>query len=156
VARFVAFLKHDDALAVTPANVVAFKDQRLAEGVSPKTVGDSDISGLRAIFKWAVGNHRLTSNPAEGIRVVRPKTIKTRGSEFTPEEAKAVLFHALTHKGRETPKLKAAKRWVPWLCAYTGARVGEIAQLRKEDIRQEGTMKASLPSSPPPQPAISS
>jgi integrase len=28
-----------------------------------------------------------------------------------------------------------AKRWVPWLCAYTGARVGEIAQLRKQDVR---------------------
>jgi integrase len=27
---------------------------------------------------------------------------------------------------------------VPWLCAYTGARVGELAQLRKEDIRRDG------------------
>ena len=27
---------------------------------------------------------------------------------------------------------------MPWLCAYTGARVGELAQLRKEDIRREG------------------
>ena len=28
----------------------------------------------------------------------------------------------------------AAKRWVPWLCAYTGARPGEITQLRGEDV----------------------
>jgi len=27
---------------------------------------------------------------------------------------------------------------VPWLCAYTGARVGELVQLRKEDVRHEG------------------
>ena len=32
----------------------------------------------------------------------------------------------------------AAKSWVPWLCAYTGARVCEVAQLRKQDLRQEG------------------
>jgi integrase len=29
----------------------------------------------------------------------------------------------------------AAKHWAPWLCAYTGARVGEIVQLRKHDVR---------------------
>ena len=33
--------------------------------------------------------------------------------------------------------MSAAKRWVPWLCAYTGARVGEIVQLRKKDVRHE-------------------
>jgi integrase len=30
--------------------------------------------------------------------------------------------------------LGAARRWVPWLMAYSGARCGEITQLRKEDI----------------------
>jgi integrase len=25
-------------------------------------------------------------------------------------------------------------RWVPWLCVYTGARVAEVCQLRKEDV----------------------
>jgi integrase len=34
------------------------------------------------------------------------------------------------------PETAAAYRWVPWLCAYTGARVGEITQLRKQDLRQ--------------------
>ncbi|RNJ44422.1 hypothetical protein B5V01_05930 [Mesorhizobium erdmanii] len=143
MARFVAFLKHDDALAVTPDDVVRFKDHRLAEGVSPKTVGDSDVAGLRAVFKWAVGNKKLPINPALGIQVVRKKAVKTRGKEFTEEEAKAVLAHSLNHKGRETPKLKAAKRWVPWVCAYSGARVGEIVQLRKEDIRQVAIGSAS-------------
>lgn len=30
------------------------------------------------------------------------------------------------------------KRWVPILCAFSGARVSEITQLRKQDIRKEG------------------
>ncbi|HVY89631.1 MAG TPA: hypothetical protein VG942_12230, partial [Hyphomonadaceae bacterium] len=38
----------------------------------------------------------------------------------------------------ELPKTAAAKRWVPWLCAYSGARVGEMVQLRKQDLRREG------------------
>lgn len=144
MSRFVAFLKHDDAPAVTPDDVVRFKDHRLAEGVSPKTVGDSDVAGLRAVFKWAVGNKKLPINPALGIQVVRKKALKLREKDFTAQEAKRVLAHSLNHEGRrEAPKLKAAKRWVPWLCAYTGARVGEIVQLRKEDIRQVAAGNAS-------------
>lgn len=30
----------------------------------------------------------------------------------------------------------AARRWVPFLCAYTGARVNEITQLRGMDVRK--------------------
>jgi integrase len=32
------------------------------------------------------------------------------------------------------------RRWGPWLMAYTGARVGEIMQLRKQDLRQVGDL----------------
>jgi integrase len=37
-----------------------------------------------------------------------------------------------------SPEYQLACKWVPWLLAYTGARVGEIAQLRAEDVRQDG------------------
>ena len=36
----------------------------------------------------------------------------------------------------------SARRWVPWLCAYTGARVGEITQLRAEDVFQQDGVDA--------------
>jgi integrase len=46
---------------------------------------------------------------------------------------------------REKPELVFAKRWVPIICAFTGARVAEITQLRKEDIRQDdGTWIARI------------
>jgi hypothetical protein len=28
------------------------------------------------------------------------------------------------------------RRWVPWLCAYSGARLSEVCQLRAEDVVQ--------------------
>jgi integrase len=31
---------------------------------------------------------------------------------------------------------EAHKRWAPWVCAYTGARISEICQLRSQVIRQ--------------------
>src|SRR6202000_1911786 len=45
------------------------------------------------------------------------------------EEAKTVLDAARREK-------ETHKRWVPWVCAYTGARIGEICQLRSEDIKK--------------------
>ncbi len=148
MARFAAFLKHDDASHVTPEDVLDFKDHRLAtiiprsgKRVSPKTVKDSDLAGMKTIFEWAVVNRRISENPAKGVTIKLGKPAKLRSKGFTDAEAAAILSAALRHVGGgEQPQTRAAKRWVPWLCAYTGARVGEIAQLRKQDlIKREGS-----------------
>jgi integrase len=81
----------------------------------------------------------MVANPAEGvtIKLGKPRRLSSKG--FSDAEAVAILAAAWNVKrGGETPGTFAAKRWVPWLCAYTGARVGELAQLRKEDLRREG------------------
>lgn len=139
MAKLVAVLEHDDPSRVTPEDIVRFKDFRLATGASVKTVKDSDLAGLKTIFGWAVMNRKMSINPAEGltIRASRPRKLRAKG--FSDEEAALILKHARDYKpGGEAPKLAAAKRWVPWLCAFTGARVGEMLQLRKQDVRREG------------------
>jgi integrase len=35
-----------------------------------------------------------------------------------------------------SPENADARRWIPWLCAYTGARVNEMTQLRASDIKE--------------------
>jgi integrase len=141
VRQLSEFLGHDDASRITEDDIIAFKDNRIAQGKSPKTVRDSDLAALRSLFGWAVDNRRLSANSAKGVKLRRGKKVSTRGKDFTPEEAKAILRHALAYSpgGREAAKTSAAKRWTPWLCAYTGARVGEIVQLRRKDVRQEGS-----------------
>jgi integrase len=52
-------------------------------------------------------------------------------------EAKALtILRASAALGDPTDPWGAAKRRVPWLCAYSGARVGELTQLRVQDIEQ--------------------
>jgi len=54
---------------------------------------------------------------------------------FSDEEARLILADALAPASNgATVHMAAAKRWIPWLCAYTGARVGEIARLRRGDV----------------------
>jgi len=129
------FLGHDDATRVSAADVIAFKDHRL-QAVSPRTVKDTDLSALKSVFRWAVDNRKLQANPADGVTVTRSRQPKKRMRDFTPEEAHKILRASdETQRGpRETVQRWAARRWAPWLCAYSGARVGEILQLRKTDI----------------------
>jgi integrase len=146
MAALVAFLSHDDVLRVTPEDILRFKDHRLAtinprtgKHIAAKTVKDSDLASLKTIFGWAVSNLRIPTNPATGITIKLGNSAKLRSKGFTDEEAKAILTVATNlQRTGEQPWTFAAKRWVPWLCAYTGARVGELAQLRKQDVAQEG------------------
>jgi integrase len=146
INQLVAFLGYDDALRVTPEDVVAFKDHRLktpsprtGKAVSARTVNDTNLAALKSVFGWAVTNRKLPSNSAEGINVKRGKRPKLRERGFTDQEAKTILAASLRlEAGAERPETYAAKRWVPWLLAYSGARVGEIAQLRKEDVTKTG------------------
>ena len=146
MAAFVAFLGHDDCSRVSKSDVIGFKDHRLAtinprtgKPISAKTVKDNDLSGLKAVFGWATSNGKMHSNPAEGVTLKAAKPRRLRSKAFTDDEARAILTASLRVKrGGEMPETFAAKRWVPWLMAYTGARVGEMAQVRKEDLHKSG------------------
>ncbi|RWH69497.1 MAG: hypothetical protein EOQ86_30375 [Mesorhizobium sp.] len=136
------FLKHNDASKVTAKDVIAFKDHRLStpspktgKMVSAKTVKDSNLSALKVVFGWGVANGLVSHNPAVGVTLKVGRPARHRSKGFSDEEAKTILAGALSHpRGQENPKTFAAKRWIPWLCAFTGARVGELAQLRKQDV----------------------
>ncbi len=147
VMGLAAFLKHDDAGRVTAEDVVRFKDYRLScrdprngKLLSAQTVKSSDLNGLKVVFGWAVANRKMASNPAKDVTLKLGKPKKLRDKGFTDEEARAILKAASEYRPTpgESAKRTAAKRWVPWLSAYTGARLGELAQLRKQDIKQHG------------------
>ncbi|ALN71224.1 phage integrase N-terminal SAM-like domain-containing protein [Aureimonas sp. AU20] len=147
VKSLVAFLKHDDAERITADDIVAYKDHRLStpsprtgKVPSAKTVKDNDLSALKTLFGWAVMNRKLPANPAAGLTIKVGWKAQMRPKGFIEAEAHAILSAALAYVAgpREHPKTAAAKRWIPWLCAFSGARVGEIAQLRRQDVRREG------------------
>src|SRR6185437_10428157 len=97
MAKLVDFLRHDDVREITSENIVRFKDFRIANGVSPKTVKDSDLAGLKTIFGWAVMNRRMSANPAEGLTIKLSKPRKLRPKGFSDKEAVLILKHARTY-----------------------------------------------------------
>lgn len=124
---------------LTRADIRAYIDMRSDEdGVKPKTINAVDLGAINAVFNWAVEQEMLTTgNPAARIKRKARKDADEGGRKsLNDAEKAAILKQSLDYtKGeRESAKLAAAKRWVPWLMAYTGTRVGEMAQLRKTDV----------------------
>lgn len=137
----ITYLGHDDAGRVQPDDVIKWKDFLLApdaDGTKPRgqgTVRNGYLGAIKPVFEWAKANKLIAVNPAAGVTVSVPKRKRNRAEMgFTDEEAKVVLSAATKVNWSDGTYSSFAYRWVPWICAYTGARVGEIAQLRDIDV----------------------
>lgn len=142
ITNFMLFIGHEDATKVRLTDVVAWKEKLLehpSDGSKPKsvrTVRDSYLAVVRSVFSWAAGNGKITHNPAAGVTIGGKRKAAKRDRGFTEDEASLILAATLTQPPKRlSPERKLARRWVPWICAYTGARVNEITQLRAEDVK---------------------
>ena len=139
LATLTAFVGHDDLARITPDHVVDWVDGLAADKRADKTIRDVYLASAKALFGWLQGKRKVAANPCAGIRVKVVEEVVLRDRDFTEAEASTILAAALSFQGgRLSPEHAAARRWVPWLCAYSGARVGEITQLRRKDVRHEG------------------
>jgi integrase len=97
------------------------------------------LSSSRRVFGWGAEHKHVRKNPFIDIKVDVPRKFWSRETKAsTEEEASTILRAALAIKNPKTP-LDRAKRRVPWLCAYSGARAGEVTQLRGDDIEKRGS-----------------
>jgi len=139
------FLGHNDARQIPRRNLLDWRDE-LLKTLSAKTTSDIYISTVRSMLKWAHEEELLPENVAATVRQSKPKRQRARDPGYSNKEALAILRASRIYEAkpdafgviREKAQSVAAKKWVPLLCAFSGARVGEMLQLRQEDVRQEG------------------
>jgi integrase len=112
-------------------------DSLKTEDRSASTVRGFWLRAARTVYAWAKRKRLIAVNPFEDCVVEVPRKAETRetGKAFTDAEVSTILQAALQIEARTV--WDAARRWVPWLCAYTGARVGELTQLRAKDVDLE-------------------
>jgi integrase len=105
---------------------------------SPQTIREVWLPAARRAFGWGVDHQHVRQNPFLGIKVDVPKQTRSRETKaFRHDEIKLILNAAEAYTHPKTPR-ERTRRWAPWLCAYSGARAGEITQLRGSDIEQRG------------------
>jgi integrase len=106
----------------------------IGEGRSAGTAHDVWLISARTVYNWARENRLTDDNPFANVKITVPKKSVTRDRSFTAAEAATVLTAASAVAVRTT--FTAAQHWCPWLAAYSGARVGELTQLRAEDVKE--------------------
>jgi len=117
-------------------NPPTYKGRRLSD----KTINGSYLAAASVVFRWALDDGLIAADPTAGVKPVkRPKRPVERSRDMQEEEARVVLCATLRGpEGRDGEALTNAKRWIPWILCYTGARVNEITQLRKQDVAAIG------------------
>ncbi len=124
------------AAALLPEQMQHWANELIEAERTAATVADVWVRGARTVFGWAVDERLIARNPFVGWRVKVPKKIRTRESKaFTDDEIETILNAAMAITIRS--KGDAAKRWCPWLAAYSGARMGELTQLRGVDVVEQ-------------------
>jgi integrase len=133
--EFATYRKSGDATTVTKAEVSKWMDHLFGgkRNTSRTTVRDK-ASALQAITKWGQRQHNgqlyPRGLPLEGLTLPEKDEVDSSKRTYSLEHAQAILL--ATRKEASRPE----RRWVPWLMAYSGMRVGEVAQLEKEDLEQ--------------------
>jgi integrase len=129
---------HTSVPALTAKDAKAWIEGLITEKRTAYTVGNVWLPVSKGVFNWGVEQELLTTNPFSAIKVTKQKRARERsGKTFTTEEAAIILGACQRMTVLKTP-MDRAKRWVPLLCAYTGARAGEMTQLRKQDVQKRG------------------
>lgn len=110
------------------------------------TINDK-LMAVRKFFTWANAHLGAVSNPIDGLRI-KPKKKRGRRSKtrfpFRTEEL-VRLFNGPIYRGCKSmhdwkqpgPLIPrdSARFWAPLIALYTGMRLGEIIQLRVDDIK---------------------
>lgn len=115
-----------------------------AKGVSSTTI-NKNLSVVSPFLAWCRTNSYADQNPCDGLFYDVAKGKNPR-PPFSPEQLRRIfaspLFKGFERDGREhkpgTAKADDWRFWIPLVCLFTGARIGEIAQLRLDDIQDEG------------------
>ncbi|WP_213740407.1 DUF6538 domain-containing protein [Bradyrhizobium sp. dw_411] len=146
VKEFCDFVGHRDLKKMKTSDGYDWVDRLIEKDVARDSIRKVWIAALSATAGFLVERRKLDQNPFLGIRVRdRDESEADQGEQqpeqapprkaFTPQEARKILTATLVAPSEYISiEMAAARRWLPWLCAYSGARVNELTSLRPEDI----------------------
>ena len=105
--------------------------------IGPKTINDSYLGHLKALFAWAVREQWMTASPVVRLSVTDPVADADKRPPFG--DALPVLLGGPPWNPRDTAgaDLGPILYWGPLLGLFMGLRLGEIAALRPDSIGEE-------------------
>lgn len=133
VQDFVAFRGNELVATITAREADSWQQHLLTTGKLSNSTVRQRLQNLRSVVEWArkqsFGELFPQANPLDLLQLAERNGVSSEDRTLRMEEAKSILFAA---RREDKPEL----RWLPWLCAYSGARVEEVAQLTPSDFFQ--------------------
>lgn len=101
------------------------------------------LSAIAGFTQWLAHNDYISQDATQGMFLSIDKRKRSR-FPFNDDQLKGIFTSPLfrTCKGAENEHLPGNvqirdwRYWLPWLALYTGARLGELAQLLVADVRE--------------------
>lgn len=146
VKEFCDFVRHRDLMRIKTSDGYDWVDHLIGKKIPRDSIRKVWIAALSATASFMVERRKLDQNPFLGIRVRDEDASENAEKEkqqkepprkgFTPQEAKKILTATLvTPSDFISVEMAAARRWLPWLSAYSGARINELTSLYPADIK---------------------
>ncbi|NEU14587.1 tyrosine-type recombinase/integrase [Methylobacterium sp. BTF04] len=123
--------------------IIVANDRLRRSTLSDRTV-NKYLSALGAYCQWLMRNGHIDSNPVDGMHLgndkgdnkVRPYTSEQLQKVFASPLFTGTQSEKQVHKPGNF-KIRDHRYWLPLLSLFTGARMGELAQLLVADVRQD-------------------
>jgi len=138
------YRKRKEYAGMTVRAAAAHAKQTAATPVTLITV-NKHLSAISALFSWAKREGFADQNPCDGLFYDVDKRKNPRPPFDVAqlnEILRSPLFVGCKEDGKEHQpgevKVRDFRFWIPLVCLFTGARIGEIAQLHVNDLEQDG------------------
>ncbi len=97
--------------------------------LSPAAVG-KQLAAVSSLLSWSVSNGYVSANAATGVGVARSKAPGDGRQPYDADDLRVLFADAGRFRDSQPSRF-----WLPLLAAFTGARLGELGQLRVGDVR---------------------
>lgn len=93
------------------------------------------MGAIKTLLGWGVKRFKTNQGLAVALDAIR--AVELPGYEKKPSDITAIrLDEALQVLRAARRETDVRTRWLPWLCAYSGARINELTPLEPDDFRQ--------------------
>lgn len=104
------------------------------EKINPQTI-NKYLQTYGTMFEWARRNGYVTENVFSGLTIRSTKRAAIVRKDFEADQIKRIYDTIVRNEGNIIQR--PYQKWGPLIGLYTGARLGEIAQIHLTDIRNE-------------------
>jgi integrase len=125
---------HDQAGKVTAEELIAYKEaqvQAVKRGELASSTLQNRVETIRTVFRFAARNHKIETNPAEGLTYTAKTDPRKKRQDFSDEDVWLILTECRKAKN---PVIRISNL----IAAFHGAALAEIVEANTADFEWEG------------------